>query len=245
MLDGHGDGKEVERLGPIGELWRPEMRLLQAVKLGANCIYGPFGLRTFNFGSLQHAYHQFSSSTTKSKVSLVLLGEPSSKFSIEHSDFLFLGDQSFGELTCWVAAQGATTLSIWWRTSGGLIGVGLEYLQWCSVRDPAKIFFRVLYSSATPPIKLKLGQQLRGGMESHLDQSLWWANQKHWAAVRSYLLHTFLKVDIIAAPFTSHCNTRIMRSQNHFVSQTCIGWIFFSEFYCADHLPSTAGDALT
>ncbi len=39
-------------------------------------------------------------------------GEPSSKFSIEHADFLFLGDQSFGELTCWVAAQGATTLSI-------------------------------------------------------------------------------------------------------------------------------------
>jgi hypothetical protein len=44
MLDGHGDGREVERLGPIGELWRPEMRLLQAVKLGTNCVYGPFGL---------------------------------------------------------------------------------------------------------------------------------------------------------------------------------------------------------
>jgi len=56
--------------------------------------------------------NQFSSSTTKLKVSLVLLGEPSGKFSIEHSDFLFLGDQSFGELTCWVASQGATTLSI-------------------------------------------------------------------------------------------------------------------------------------
>jgi hypothetical protein len=88
------------------------MRLLQAVKLGTNCVYGPFGLRTVNFASLRHAYHQFPSSTTKSKVSLVLLGEPRSKFSVEHSDFLFLGDQSFGELTCWVAAQGPTTLSI-------------------------------------------------------------------------------------------------------------------------------------
>jgi hypothetical protein len=76
MLDGHGDGREVERLGPIGELWRPEMRLLQAGKLGTNCVYGPFGLRTVNFGSLRHVYHQFSSSTTKSKVSLVLLGSP-------------------------------------------------------------------------------------------------------------------------------------------------------------------------
>jgi len=88
------------------------MRLLQAGKLGTNCVYGPFGLRTVNFGSLRHVYHQFSSSTTKSKVSLLLLGEPSSKLSIEHADFLFLGDQSFGELTCWVAAQGATAMSI-------------------------------------------------------------------------------------------------------------------------------------
>jgi hypothetical protein len=39
-----------------------------------------------------------------------------------------------------------------------------------------------------------------------MDQSLWWANQKHWAAVRSYSLHSFLQVHIAAAPFTSHGN---------------------------------------
>jgi hypothetical protein len=51
----------------------------------------------------------------------------------------------------------------------------------------------VMYSFATPPTKLKLGQQIGGGLliTNHLDQSLWWANQKHWAAVRSYLLHSF------------------------------------------------------
>ncbi len=166
MLDGHGDGREVERLGPIGELWRAEMRLLQAVKLGTNCVYGPFGLRTVNFASLRHAYHQFPSSTTKSKVSLVLLGEPRSKFSVEHSDFLFLGDQSFGELTCWVAAQGPTTLSIWWRTGAGLISVSVEYLQWCSVCDPAKIFFTSKFSSvlfSNPTLKTETRTASRWG----------------------------------------------------------------------------------
>jgi hypothetical protein len=45
----------------------------------------------------------------------------------------------------------------------------------------------VIYCFATPPIKLKLGQQVRGGLliANHMDQSLWWANKKHWSAVRS------------------------------------------------------------
>jgi hypothetical protein len=66
----------------------------------------------------------------------------------------------------------------------------------------------VMYSFATPPIKLKQGQQIAGGLliTNHLDQSLWWANQKHWAAVRSYLLHSFLQVHSAAEPFTSHGN---------------------------------------
>ncbi len=50
-----------------------------------------------------------------------------------------------------------------------------------------------MYSFATPPIKLKLEQQIGGGLliANHQDQSLWWANDKHWVAVRSYLLHSF------------------------------------------------------
>jgi hypothetical protein len=37
----------------------------------------------------------------------------------------------------------------------------------------------VLYSFATPPIKLKLGQEIGGGLliAKHLDQSLRWANE--------------------------------------------------------------------
>ncbi len=59
----------------------------------------------------------------------------------------------------------------------------LEHLQRCSVCDPAKI----LFSFATPPIKLKLGQQILGGLliANHLDESLWWANEEHSVAVNS------------------------------------------------------------
>ncbi len=52
----------------------------------------------------------------------------------------------------------------------------------------------VVYSVATPPIKLKLGQQIPWGLliANHLNQSLWWANEKQWPPVRSYLLHLLL-----------------------------------------------------
>jgi hypothetical protein len=58
----------------------------------------------------------------------------------------------------------------------------LEHLQRCSVHDPVKIYFtskfKVMYSCATPPIKVKVGQQIGGGgllIANHLDESLRWA----------------------------------------------------------------------
>jgi hypothetical protein len=66
----------------------------------------------------------------------------------------------------------------------------LKHLQpWCSVCDPAKYFSHlsfVIYFLATPParppMKMKLGQQIGGELltANRLDESLWWANQKHW-----------------------------------------------------------------
>jgi len=68
----------------------------------------------------------------------------------------------------------------------------------------------VLYCFATPPIKLKRGQQIDGVLliTNHLNQLLWWTNQKYWAAVRSYLLHSFLQGHTADAPSTSHANMR-------------------------------------
>jgi hypothetical protein len=77
----------------------------------------------------------------------------------------------------------------------------------------------VMYSFATPPIKLKSGQQIGWGgllITNHLDQSLWWANQKHWAAVRSNLLHSSLQVYSAAVPFYKpQQHVSIMQNQNH------------------------------
>jgi hypothetical protein len=53
-----------------------------------------------------------------------------------------------------------------------------NHLQQCSACDPAKIFFTSKFSFfsflATPPIKLKLGQQIGGALlliANHLDPS--------------------------------------------------------------------------
>jgi hypothetical protein len=85
----------------------------------------------------------------------------------------------------------------------------------------------LMYSFATPPIKLKLGQQIGGRLliANHMDQSLWWANQKHWAAVRSYLLH--------CASYQPRSPAQLWWGKTIFVSQTGTGCIFFIHLYCA------------
>jgi hypothetical protein len=91
-----------------------------------------------------------------------------------------------------------------------------------------------MYSFATPPIKL--GQQICGGLliANHLDESLWWANQKHWAAVRSYLLHSFLQVHSSAALFTKQRRrAQLWGAKTTFLNQTVMLWIFFIDYCCA------------
>jgi hypothetical protein len=56
----------------------------------------------------------------------------------------------------------------------------------------------VIYFVATPPIKLKLGQQISGGLliANHLDQSSWWAAPKHWAAASQIIFITLFCVQV-------------------------------------------------
>jgi hypothetical protein len=63
---------------------------------------------------------------------------------------------------------------------------------------------------------------------------LWWANQKHWAAVKSYLLHAFLQVHSAAEPFTSHGNLW------NYAEPKLFSWVkpaymlgYIHPFYCA------------
>jgi hypothetical protein len=99
-----------------------------------------------------------------------------------------------------------------------------------------------MYSFATPPIKLKLGQQMDGGLliANRLDKSLWCANQKHWAAVTSYLLYSFLQVSSTAVPFTSYRNlcNYVEPKPFSWAKLACIGFSS-SNFTVQDHIPST------
>jgi len=66
----------------------------------------------------------------------------------------------------------------------------------------------VMYSFTTPPIKLKLGQQSRWGTTNGKPPGpiIMMGQSETLAPVRSYLLHSFLQVHSVAAPFTSHGN---------------------------------------
>jgi hypothetical protein len=99
----------------------------------------------------------------------------------------------------------------------------LLHLQWCSVCDPAKILFHIqvhlctLFATPTthesetggpqigvvgttnskpPGWIILMGANRCGGLliANHLDESLWWVNQKHSVASRFYLSHSFPQV---------------------------------------------------
>jgi hypothetical protein len=104
-----------------------------------------------------------------------------------------------------------------------------------------------IYFFYTPPIKPKLGQQIGWGVliTNHFDQSLWWANKKYWAAVRSYLLHRFMQVRNVAAPFTRQHKLWSFDEPKPF-SWAKPAYFHFSSSNCTvlDHIVKTPGDAL-
>ncbi len=96
---------------------------------------------------------------------------------------------------------------------------------------------------ATPPMKLKMGQHTgqRLLIANHLDQSLWWTNQKHSAAVRSYLSHSFLQVHGCAFCHPLQI-VQLCWAKTIFLSQSRMFWLSFIQFYSADHILSTTAD---
>jgi hypothetical protein len=104
----------------------------------------------------------------------------------------------------------------------------------------------VIYSFATPPMKLKLGRQIgvRLLIANHLNQSSRWANQKHWPAVRSYLLHSFLQVHGVAVTFTSQQKPCNYVKPKPFSSATQLHILDFlhPNFTLQDHILSIGGD---
>jgi hypothetical protein len=73
------------------------------------------------------------------------------------------------------------------------------------------------------------------------------ANQKQGAVVRSYLLHSFLQVHTVAAPFYQSPQTvqSCWAKTTVFLNQTGMFSLFVIQFYsCKGHILSTPGDAL-
>jgi hypothetical protein len=123
-------------------------------------------------------------------------------------------------------------------------------------------FTSTLSYFATPPIKLETWTPNRWGRGTTNSKPLgpistvWWANQKHWAVVRSYLLHSFQQVHAVAMSLTlsssqvlfitlfsagarccyvstSHskvCNYMVWWHKTNFLNQTGIFWLFSSNF---------------
>jgi len=100
----------------------------------------------------------------------------------------------------------------------------------------------VMFFFGTPPIKLKLERQIRGGLliANHMDQSVRWANQRHWTAVRSYLLHSFLQVHSLLCLLPAMATCAIKLSQNYFPEPNR----HKSNCTVRNHRPRTAGEAL-
>jgi hypothetical protein len=104
----------------------------------------------------------------------------------------------------------------------------------------------VMCPFATPAIKLKLRQQIGGGLllANHLNQSLWWINQKNSLSTNYIIFITFfLHVHNNVVPFTSHGNMHNYANQPKPFSWTKPTYVGFvsSNFIVQDHIPNTIG----
>ncbi len=116
-----------------------------------------------------------------------------------------------------------------------------KHLQQCSICDPAKIFVtsKFMYPFATPPIKLKLRQQIGGGLliANHLNQSLWWTNQKCSLSSNYiiFIVFFFACAHQCCAFYQPWQHVELCRStKTIFLNQTSICWNFFIQFYCGE-----------
>jgi hypothetical protein len=104
-----------------------------------------------------------------------------------------------------------------------------------------------MYSFVTPPIKLKLGQQISGGLliANHLDQSLWWGNYIEHQLNHIYYILAYMCTKLLFF-FNNHKKVRNFVEPQPFswTKPTCVG-CFSSNFTMQDHILSILGDVFT
>ncbi len=133
----------------------------------------------------------------------------------------------------------------------------LEHLQWCSVWDPPKIFFTSKFSYrlilATPPIKVKtrIANRWETTNSKPLGPIIIMMRQSETQSNNSQII--FITLFSAGAhpcllrllPATAKCGIVLSQNQTIFLTQpSSMFWLFFIQFYCADHILSTAGEAL-
>jgi hypothetical protein len=113
----------------------------------------------------------------------------------------------------------------------------LEHLQWCSVCDPAKIFFAskfsyILFCNPTTH-KTKTGQQIGGGLVigNHLDRSVWYANQKQSSSQIIFITLFSAGAQHCCAFHQPPQTVQLCWAKTIFLSETGIFWLFFIQFY--------------
>jgi hypothetical protein len=143
---------------------------------------------------------------------------------------------------------------IWPFSNYLYLKIPLEHLQQCSICDVAKNIFHiqvelsyVLFCNPTYKTKTRdIKKARRLLIANHLDQSLWWANRNHWAAVRSYFITLFLGGEQCCCAFyQARQHAQLCEAKSISLHQTIIPWIFFTQFYYADHILSIVWDALS
>jgi hypothetical protein len=124
----------------------------------------------------------------------------------------------------------------------------LEHLQRCSLCDPAKIFFTSKFSYLLfCTHKTETGRANRWGTSNSKPSGpiIMMGQSESLGSTHFILLHSFLPVESIGAPLTSHCALR------HYAQPKPISWsnlAYFdfssSDFTVQGHILSTTGDAL-
>jgi hypothetical protein len=116
-----------------------------------------------------------------------------------------------------------------------------SYAQYVTVQEYFSHPSSVFYFLPTPPIKLRLQLSGRLLIANHLDQSLWLANQKQGATVRSYLFSSSGRCYALLClmPASAYC-AKLLQNQS---AEPSYFDFSSSNFNLQGHILSTSGVA--
>jgi hypothetical protein len=142
---------------------------------------------------------------------------------------------------------------VWWMMNSCPFGRFMTASFSWFYRDSTKIFLTSKFTYllfCNPSHRTETGTAKRSEVliANHLEQSLWLANKKQGAAIRSYLLHSSLGgAQLCCALYRPHQMIKYMQENNHSPKPKEYLHVDFSSsnFNVQGRIPSTGGDALS